>query len=72
MILKKKDLLDLNLKKTSIDKILEYKYRLDLDKYLDYMDKNNILQIFFKDECYPKKLKYISSYPTYIFIRRKY
>ena len=67
----KQDFLDNNLKEISIEKFMLQEYRLNLEKYLEYMYKNNILQIFYKDKMYPEKLKKILDFPTYIFVRRK-
>lgn len=70
--LSKKELLDLDLKTVTIDKILNINYKINLEKYYKYMKKNKIFLVSFKDELYPEKLKYISDKPAYIFIRRKY
>ena len=69
--LKREELAEIDLKETTIKKILDEKYRDNLEKYLDYMEKNKIFQIFENSEQYPDKLKVINNSPTYIFARRK-
>lgn len=66
------DFLDLELNDSTIKKFLDDNYKKGLEKYMKYMDKNSIYQIFYKDEVYPEKLRKISNFPTYIFVRRKY
>ena len=70
--LNKEEFLEIGLKEESINKFLDIKYKKKLEKYKEYMDKNNINQIFYNDKRYPEKLKNISNYPVYIFTRRKY
>ena len=55
-----------------IDKIIDVKYRIDLEKYFKYMDENNINIFKFNDDLYPKKLKNIANKPAYIFVRGNY
>ena len=43
--------------------ILDYKYKKDLEKYIDYMKKYKIDVITIQDKEYPKKLKNIYSAP---------
>ena len=66
----KEELLDLGLKEVSVNKFLDSSYKNNLGKYQEYMNKNSIYQIFYDDEKYPEKLKNISNYPTYIFVKR--
>lgn len=68
----KKELFYLKLKDSTIQKILDVKYRKNLEKYEQYLEKNNIFLFSYKDELYPEKLKYISDKPAYIFVRRKF
>lgn len=70
--LKKEDLVELQLKENTIDKILNIKYKNNLEKYKVFLEKNNILLLSYKDKLYPQKLKYILDKPAYIFVRRKY
>lgn len=52
-----------------VDEILNINYRLNLDKYLSYMQKNNIEIITYYSKEYPKKLKKIYDPPTVLFIK---
>ena len=70
--LEREDLLQFGLKEISVNKFLENRYKNNLEEYKEYMDKNNIYQIFYDDEKYPEKLKNISNYPTYIFVKRQH
>lgn len=51
------------------DKILDKKYRLNLDAYENYMKKNEIQIITLYDECYPKKLKEIYDKPIVLYAK---
>ena len=51
------------------DKILNIEYRKNLDKYLDYMQKNNIEIICINDKRYPQKLKNIYDSPQILFLK---
>ena len=70
--LSKQELLRLNLKEVTINKILSIDYKRNLEKYKLYLEKNNIFLLSYKNTLYPKKLKYILDKPAYIFVRRKY
>ena len=50
-------------------KIIEPKYRKDLDKYLEYMQKNNIEILTIYDKEYPKKLKEIYDPPVVLYVK---
>ena len=52
-----------------IDKLLDLKYRYGLNKYLIYMENNNIDVITCEDEDYPIKLKNIIDYPFLLYIK---
>lgn len=67
--MKEGELKNLDLKERTILEILNYNNRKNLEKYFDYMEKNNINLIYFYDEKYPSKLKNISNFPAYIYIR---
>ncbi len=67
--MKEKELKRLNLKEEIIIEILSYKNKKNLEKYFDYIEKNNVNLIYFYDEKYPSKLKNISNFPAYIYIR---
>lgn len=64
--LKDKELVEM-VSKEEIREILDEKYRRNLNKYIDYMNKNNIKVINFYDERYPLKLKDIYSPPIVIY-----
>ncbi len=51
------------------DKILDNKYRENLDKYIDYMKRYDIQMINIYDEEYPKKLKNIYDPPVTLYIK---
>lgn len=69
--LSKNQLVDFKLKEYTIKKILDLKYKNNLEKYKTYLEKHEIILISYKDKLYPKKLKYILDKPAYIFARRK-
>ena len=69
---KEEEFLEQRIKSGTIIKFLEEKYRKNLEKYQEYMERNQIMQIFYQDEKYPERLKNISDFPTYIFVKRKY
>ena len=50
-------------------KILEPKYRLNLNKYIEYMEKNKIELISMYDKYYPEKLKEIYDKPIVLYIK---
>ena len=68
----KDDFFDLGLKEISIKKFLDNTYKNNLKEYKEYMDKNNIFQMFYNDERYPEKLRNIQNFPTYIFAKRDF
>lgn len=49
--------------------ILNKNYRMNIDKYIEYMDKNGISIITIKDKNYPQKLKQIYDPPIVIYIK---
>ena len=51
------------------DIILSKKYRIDLEKYISYMKKENINIITIMDKEYPKKLKQIEDCPMYLYTK---
>jgi len=44
-------------------------YRKNLDKYIEYMEKEKINIVTINDKEYPKKLKKIEDYPMYLYTR---
>lgn len=57
------------LKDTEINTILDANYRTNLDKYVEYMQKNNIKMITIQDEKYPQKLRNIYDPPVVLYIK---
>lgn len=58
-----------DLSECEIDEILKKEYREDLEKYVDYMQKNDIKMITILDKNYPLKLKHIYDKPVILFAR---
>lgn len=50
-------------------KITDTKYKCNLDKYLEYMQKNDIEMLTIYDKEYPKKLKEIYDPPAVLYIK---
>ena len=67
--LTKNELLELGLLESSVNQILDIKYKMNLEKYEKYFSKNGIDLITFKQQDYPIKLSNISSRPAYINVR---
>jgi len=67
--LKEADFKKENLEDKTIKKILDIKYRKHLNKYYEYMEKNDVKLINFKDNEYPINLTYIKDKPCYIHVR---
>ena len=67
--MKEKELKLIGVEEKYIKQILDNKYKLNLEKYLLYMEKNEIDMINFKSKDYPTKLKRIDNMPCYIFTR---
>lgn len=67
--MQEKELKKLNLKEKIILEILSDENKKNLGKYFNYIEKNNINLIYFYDERYPSKLKHISNFPVYIYVR---
>ena len=68
--LNKKELIKNNIKTNEIEDILDVKNRENLDKYENYLLKNNIELINIKDKYYPEKLKNIYDAPISFFFKR--
>ena len=60
-----KDYLSNYLKK----KIFDFSLRKDLDKYLSYIEKNNIKIISYQDKDYPVKLHDIDDKPIVLYVK---
>ena len=68
--MKENELLEYGFKESLIKKILDNQYRKNLDKYLDYMEKNKIDLVLFNDEKrYPTSLKNIKNKPSFLYVR---
>ena len=69
--LSKKDISNLfpKLNENQKKEILRNDYKNVLDRYIDYMGKNKISLISYKDEEYPKLLYQIHDFPVYIYVR---
>lgn len=57
------------LKEEQIKSILNQKYRENLSRYIEYMEKNKIQLITIRDKEYPYKLKEIYDPPIAIYVR---
>jgi len=65
----KEELITSGVKEKDAIKIVDSKYRCNLDKYLEYMQKNNIEILTIYDKEYPKKLKEIYDPPAILYIK---
>lgn len=66
---KKQELIKILKKEELVDSILNEKYRNNLDKYVLYMNQNNIDIITIFDEEYPDLLKNIYDPPILLYIK---
>ena len=69
--LKEKEMLKKGIKEQNVNKILEEKYRKKLDKYKNYLEKNEIKLVCMNSREYPESLKHIDNKPAYLYIRGK-
>lgn len=60
---------DIKNKENIINKILDFKYKKDLDKYENYLNNKGIDLIYYYERDYPEKLLNIDDKPAYIFVR---
>lgn len=65
----KEDLNNLEVQEKHIEEITNPKYRSNLDRYLEYMQKNNIKIITIYDKDYPEKLKEIYDPPILLYVK---
>ena len=65
----KEELIEDGIKESYACKILNSSYRKNLDKYLEYMQKNNIEIINIYDKYYPDKLRVIYDPPVVIYVK---
>lgn len=67
--MEQKKLIEFGFKEKSINKILDNKYKLNLEKYANYMEKNKINLILCNSEKYPTILKCIDNKPAFLYVR---
>ena len=65
----KEELINDGIKAEYANKIADIKYRVNLDKYKKYMQKNNIDLLTIYDKEYPSKLKNIYDPPVVLYIK---
>lgn len=65
----KEELVLEGIKEKQVDEITNPKYKCNLDKYIEYMLKNNIEIITIYDKEYPQKLKEIYDPPALLYIK---
>lgn len=63
------NLLDLLLEETEIVKILKNRDLEQIKRELDYMKRNKIKLISYKDKNYPQKLLKISDKPVFLYVK---
>lgn len=69
--LKEKEIIEKGIKEKNVNKILEKKHRLNIEKYKNYLEKNKIKLICMNSEEYPESLKHIDNKPAYLYVRGK-
>ena len=67
----KKLLLEYGFKEMSINKILDNNYKMGLEKYANFIEKNNIDLLLCNSNKYPEKLKCIENRPAFLYVRGK-
>ena len=65
----KDELIKYGIKEKDSEKITKQEYKNNLDKYINYMQKNNIQTITIKDKYYPEKLKHIYDPPVVLYLK---
>jgi len=65
----KEELIEDGIKEKHASEITNSNYRQNLDKYLKYMNENNIQIITIKDKEYPDKLKVIYDPPVVLYVK---
>ena len=66
---KEEDLIKQKINEKLAKRICEQKYKKDLDKYLEYMQKNAIELINIYSQEYPENLKNIYDPPAFLYIK---
>lgn len=67
--MKENELKQLGIKESNVIEILKEANKINLKKYLNYIENNNIKLIYFYDNRYPQKLKNIENFPVFIYVR---
>lgn len=67
--LNEKELIEKGFKEKSINKILDDKYKVNLEKYANYMEKNRIDLVLCNTERYPTSLQFIEDKPAFLYVR---
>lgn len=67
----KKLLLEYGFKEMSINKILDNNYKVGVEKYANFIEKNNIDLLLCNSNKYPEKLKCIENRPAFLYVRGK-
>ena len=65
----KDELIENGIKEKKAEIITKNEYKKNLDKYIEYMQKNNIEIITIKDKFYPKRLKEIYDPPITLYLK---
>ena len=65
----REELVKYDLKKKDVEELTKLKYRINLDKYVEYMQKNEIQTITINDIFYPERLKQIYDPPVVLFLK---
>lgn len=65
----KEELIKLGIKQKDVEEITNLEYKANLEKYIEYMLKNNIQLIKINDEDYPEKLKQIYDPPGVLYLK---
>ena len=64
-----KELEEFDLSKRQIEEILNDDNRRVIERYANYMDKNDIHLICYKDDDYPSILKQVNDFPVFLYYR---
>ena len=65
----KEELIERGIKEKDAEVITNLEYKKNLDKYLEYMQKNKIQTITINDKYYPEKLKKIYDPPVVLYLK---
>lgn len=67
--LKKEELDKIDISEKILNEISDYNKKINLEKYINYIEKKQIKLISFKSKEYPNILKNIIGFPAYLYIR---